>query len=493
MEEKQSSQIMGSIPQQPQVMSSTTAISSPDVSSSFINGMIHSRSIRKQRGIFTTSNTLARSGTQSWWGQNEHQSGLESGDHEHVPNYRGQFIQNRNRIAENEINHTAQLASMSSPPTDPLAIPTEDATEENNENSIESTSTSTAVQSPFVENAENLIGNYQVNPFDGSLVKIVHHNTVDGNVVKEDFDGVEKVDLKTKHENNGIECRDLSTDIDSDSLIQTDQNCRRKYRKRKFRDPNYNDEEYVHNNSNVKHAAGIPKPTGDKAEEVLKAAKSLFSKRTRTLYHWLYPSTSKLELKNIVVSAWDTLQESEKHFYISQVLGRFGFPASNLMVNPQIGGLQGMPTDHLRSAFAMGAPGFTTNGINGNPGSDVQDITTKRVVEELLANSAESDPEWNLRSNNGGNNIESFEETRRKRRKYVKSGRLSSPNESIEHNENSMGYPGVENEENNPLNLDDDFQNDPELSRELATFKTTVSVMDANNGESDELIQIVQI
>lgn len=92
---------------------------------------------------------------------------------------------------------------------------------------------------------------------------------------------------------------------------------KRKYRKRKVREIYDQDGEYIA--SNPKPAAGIPKPTGDKAEEVLKAAKSLFSKRTRTLYHWLYPSTSKMELKSIVVSAWDTLQESEKHFYISQV------------------------------------------------------------------------------------------------------------------------------------------------------------------------------
>ena len=61
------------------------------------------------------------------------------------------------------------------------------------------------------------------------------------------------------------------------------------------------------------------KVTDDKQEEVVKAAKSLFSKRTRTLYHWLYPETSKNKLKATVSAAWDTLPENEKHFYISQV------------------------------------------------------------------------------------------------------------------------------------------------------------------------------
>lgn len=57
----------------------------------------------------------------------------------------------------------------------------------------------------------------------------------------------------------------------------------------------------------------------EKQEEVIKAAKSLFSKRTRTLYHWLYPDTSKTKLKATVSAAWDTLADTEKQFYLSQV------------------------------------------------------------------------------------------------------------------------------------------------------------------------------
>lgn len=56
-----------------------------------------------------------------------------------------------------------------------------------------------------------------------------------------------------------------------------------------------------------------------KEAEVLKAAKSLFSKRTQTLYHWLYPNTPKSQLKTAVAVSWETLDIKEKEFYISQV------------------------------------------------------------------------------------------------------------------------------------------------------------------------------
>lgn len=69
----------------------------------------------------------------------------------------------------------------------------------------------------------------------------------------------------------------------------------------------------------VKPVPGIPRQAGSKREEVLKAARSLFSKRTRTLYHWIYPCTPKTKLKASVAAAWDTLSVAEKDFYISQV------------------------------------------------------------------------------------------------------------------------------------------------------------------------------
>lgn len=57
----------------------------------------------------------------------------------------------------------------------------------------------------------------------------------------------------------------------------------------------------------------------NKQSEVLKAAKSLFSKRTRTLYHWMYPNASKQQLKLAITNSWETLSTEEKEFYISQV------------------------------------------------------------------------------------------------------------------------------------------------------------------------------
>lgn len=57
----------------------------------------------------------------------------------------------------------------------------------------------------------------------------------------------------------------------------------------------------------------------NKQTEVLKAAKSLFSKRTRTLYHWMYPNAPKQQLKIAVANSWETLGTEEKEFYISQV------------------------------------------------------------------------------------------------------------------------------------------------------------------------------
>lgn len=62
-----------------------------------------------------------------------------------------------------------------------------------------------------------------------------------------------------------------------------------------------------------------PQSTEDNQVEILKAAKSLFSKRTRTLYHWMYPNTSKQQIKLAVASSWENLELQEKQFYISQV------------------------------------------------------------------------------------------------------------------------------------------------------------------------------
>ncbi|KAG8332847.1 hypothetical protein J6590_012613 [Homalodisca vitripennis] len=71
-------------------------------------------------------------------------------------------------------------------------------------------------------------------------------------------------------------------------------------------------------------------------DEVTRAAKTLFSKRNRTLMHWLKPNISKNQLKMDVNATWDCLPQCEKVFYISQVLGKFAPHTTSLMVNPQL-------------------------------------------------------------------------------------------------------------------------------------------------------------
>lgn len=56
--------------------------------------------------------------------------------------------------------------------------------------------------------------------------------------------------------------------------------------------------------------------------EILNAARGLFSKRTRTLYHWMYPGASKQYIKNAVAAAWESLGNEEKDFYVSQVCNK---------------------------------------------------------------------------------------------------------------------------------------------------------------------------
>ncbi|PNF42935.1 hypothetical protein B7P43_G11836 [Cryptotermes secundus] len=75
--------------------------------------------------------------------------------------------------------------------------------------------------------------------------------------------------------------------------------------------------------------------------EVLKAAKTLFCKRHRTLCRWLSPSTTKRQLNRRVSDAWATLPEIEKNIYISEVLGRFGTQGCAAMMNPRLDELKG--------------------------------------------------------------------------------------------------------------------------------------------------------
>jgi hypothetical protein len=60
--------------------------------------------------------------------------------------------------------------------------------------------------------------------------------------------------------------------------------------------------------------------TEDRYSEVLKAARSLFYRRNRTLYRWIYANIRKCKLTRLVTDAWNSASESEKNIYISEVM-----------------------------------------------------------------------------------------------------------------------------------------------------------------------------
>lgn len=178
----------------------------------------------------------------------------------------------------------------------------------------------------------------------------------------------------------------------------------------------------------------IPKQTVSKKEEVLKAARSLFSKRTRTLYHWMYPDTSKGKLKAIVSSAWDTLSTTEKEFYVSQVLGRFGVPAGSLMVNPQLGGFQNRD---ISTTASVGLLASTSNMTSNN-----LDITASSTFH----NRDDSSGMW----------------ARKRWRRHVNNEDYAS---RLPH-QNSSTVEVVD-----PDYDEDEFADDPELTTELLQFQ----------------------
>lgn len=186
-----------------------------------------------------------------------------------------------------------------------------------------------------------------------------------------------------------------------------------------------------------------------KQAEVLKAAKSLFSKRTRTLYHWMYPNTPKTQLKAAVSLSWETLGIQEKEFYISQVLGRFGFPQNSLMVNPQLDGIKVVP-------FA--------------PQLDYTFPLSERNMERpnlLIAENIQ--PSWSLKP---------FRNSLPGQRSSKKRGRIGRPpgsrNKQFREEENVIKQIQCEN-------TCDEFQDDPELSREFEQFKWTLHLTDDKN------------
>ncbi|KAK4883499.1 hypothetical protein RN001_006818 [Aquatica leii] len=184
-----------------------------------------------------------------------------------------------------------------------------------------------------------------------------------------------------------------------------------------------------------------------KKVEVLKAAKSLFSKRTRTLYHWMYPNTPKAQLKAAVATSWEALGAQEKEFYISQVLGRFGFPQSNLMVNPQLGGISGsLPV--IPMVFSM---------------SNHEAIEeTSSAVSTILH---ENNRSWAEDIDSSSGSITNYSPyTKLISRKCGKKNKLKNKNKKYaKENVSILKEVGEE--------VTDEFQDDPELSREFQQFK----------------------
>jgi hypothetical protein len=60
--------------------------------------------------------------------------------------------------------------------------------------------------------------------------------------------------------------------------------------------------------------------TENKNSEVMKAARSLFYKRTRTLYRWVYSNMTKNELNRRVIGAWNSASQYERNIYVSEVM-----------------------------------------------------------------------------------------------------------------------------------------------------------------------------
>ncbi|XP_017778640.1 PREDICTED: uncharacterized protein LOC108564198, partial [Nicrophorus vespilloides] len=179
----------------------------------------------------------------------------------------------------------------------------------------------------------------------------------------------------------------------------------------------------------------------DNQEDVLKAAKSLFSKRTRTLYHWMYPNTPKFHLKSAVALAWDMMGPQEKQFYISQVLGKFGYLQNSLMVNPQLGGL-------------------TLPFLPIPPQTEVPDlgnVETRNAVSNLLQENPNTWPQSSQTAQTlkrrgrprGSNKRSSKTKPFRNRKQYLRA------NEGM-----------------------DDFTDDPELRKELEQFQWALHMVD---------------
>ncbi|XP_033608304.1 uncharacterized protein LOC117282505 [Cryptotermes secundus] len=118
--------------------------------------------------------------------------------------------------------------------------------------------------------------------------------------------------------------------------------------------------------------------TEDTHSDVLKAARSLFCKRTRTLYRWVYPNISKYELNRRVADAWDSASQDEKNIYISEVLGRFGTRNRTVILNPRLEEILSMPASLLENRSIV-------TSLNCSIGQALQAVDALRTSNEDAA------------------------------------------------------------------------------------------------------------
>lgn len=100
--------------------------------------------------------------------------------------------------------------------------------------------------------------------------------------------------------------------------------------------------------------------TEDRDSEVLKAARSLFYKRTRTLYRWVYSNMTKYELNRRVTNAWKSASQYERNIYISEVLGRFGTKNRTVILNPRLEEIMGLPASLLEERRVLSSSDYGT-------------------------------------------------------------------------------------------------------------------------------------
>ncbi|KAF5270125.1 hypothetical protein FQR65_LT17905 [Abscondita terminalis] len=265
----------------------------------------------------------------------------------------------------------------------------------------------------------------------------------------------EPIDLtceKRKIESNSnFKVKPLTMLSNSNNGAMTAENPKRRGRKRKIDQPIVDASLTLVEANLLKDLDTSRYAQDNKKMEVLKAAKSLFSKRTRTLYHWMYPNTPKTQLKAAVATSWEALGAQEKEFYISQVLGRFGFSQSNLMVNPQLGGISG--------CFPLVPMVFS---MSNHEGAEETSSAVSTILHDIRSWNEDVDS-----SSSGTPNYSPYEKLIN--RKCVKKSRLKNKNMIYaKENVNILKDVGEE--------VIDEFEDDPELSREFQQFKWNLQI-----------------